>query len=89
MQQVVVEPTAGHTTGPPTEQNDYLTNGELSPSPMNNRMSNPDDDNEVDIEDDDDPGQLLNAWLGELNTLKKVRVAEAQANIYVVCIQTK
>ena len=28
---------------------------------------------EVDSDTEDDPGQLLNMWLGELNTLKKVR----------------
>ena len=29
--------------------------------------------NEPADEMDDDPGKLLNEWLGELNTLKKVR----------------
>ena len=28
---------------------------------------------ENDSENEDDPGHLLNVWLGELNTLKRVR----------------
>ena len=28
---------------------------------------------DADSDTEDDPGQLLNMWLGELNTLKKVR----------------
>ena len=50
-------------------QAEYLTNG-LSP---HKNMSDLEDDKIKDPEEmEDDPGKLLNEWLGELNTLKQV-----------------
>ena len=50
-------------------QAEYLTNG-LSP---HKNMSDLEDEQMNNSEEmDDDPGKLLNEWLGELNTLKQV-----------------
>ena len=50
-------------------QADYMTNG-TSPNP--NMSDAEDEQNENPDEMEDDPGKLLNEWLGELNTLKQV-----------------
>ena len=52
-------------------QAEYLTNG-IS---LHTNMSDLEEEqNEKVDEMDDDPGKLLNEWLGELNTLKQVMV---------------
>ena len=52
-------------------QAEYLTNGI---SPPTNMSDLEEEQNEKVDEMDDDPGKLLNEWLGELNTLKQVMV---------------
>ena len=52
-------------------QAEYLTNGI---SPHTNMSDLEEEQNEKVDEMDDDPGKLLNEWLGELNTLKQVMV---------------
>ena len=37
---------------------------------------------DADSDPEDDPGQLLNMWLGELNTLKKV------GHTFIICFET-
>ena len=50
---------------------EYMTNGT---SPHINMSDLEDEQNENPDEMEDDPGKLLNDWLGELNTLKQVRI---------------
>ena len=52
-------------------QADYSTNGL---SPHKNMSDLEDEEIENPEEMEDDPGRLLNEWLGELNTLKQVIV---------------
>ena len=58
-------------------QADYMTNG-ISPNP--NMSDAEDEQNENPDEMEDDPGKLLNEWLGELNTLKQVGLS---CNLYM------
>ena len=57
----------GHNTD--KNQAEYLTNGI---SHRNNMSDLEDGQIENSEEMEDDPGKLLNEWLGELNTLKQV-----------------
>ena len=52
-------------------QAEYLNNGI---SPHTNMSNLVEEQNENADAMDDDPGKLLNEWLGELNTLKEVRI---------------
>ena len=51
---------------------EYLTNG-ISPHVNMSDVEDEDQNDNLDEMEDDDPGKLLNEWLGELNTLKQVR----------------
>ena len=50
---------------------EYLTNG-ISPHVNMSDVEDEDQNDNLDETEDDDPGKLLNEWLGELNTLKQV-----------------
>ena len=50
---------------------EYLTNG-ISPHVNMSDVEDEDQNDNLDEMEDDDPGKLLNEWLGELNTLKQV-----------------
>ena len=50
---------------------EYLTNG-ISPHVKMSDVEDEDQNDNLDEMEDDDPGKLLNEWLGELNTLKQV-----------------
>ena len=58
------------TSGPDTCQEDTCeaTSGPVDTCVMMEHHPDPESDNE------DDPTKLLNQWLGELNTLKKVKI---------------
>ena len=45
---------------------------------------------EADSDNEDDPTKLLNQWLGELNTLKKVRLACVCLlfHIFIICVSS-
>ena len=52
---------------------EYLTNGISPHVNMSSDVEEDEDQNDnLDEMEDDDPGKLLNEWLGELNTLKQV-----------------
>ena len=52
---------------------EYLTNG-ISPHVNMSDVEDEDQNDNLDEMEDDDPGKLLNEWLGELNTLKQVNI---------------